>query len=741
MTRAPTAAGTPIDLSDCDREPIHVPGAVQPHGALLAVTSPDLVVAQASINTGSVLGLAHEAVLGARLATILDCGAMAAVEQVARSPSIPRVHASRAEVRGHALQVIAHRASGMLIVELEPANHDAIVPAWSDRARDAIDHLQSGARLADVWPAMADVIRAITGFDRVMIYRFAPDGSGHVIAEARGEGVESFLDLWYPATDIPQQARALYLQNRIRLIVDAAYAPVPIVPAESPATRAPLDLSLSTLRSVSPVHCQYLANMGVRASMSVSLILHEQLWGLIACHHLTPRFIPYRPRALCAFIGEVASWMLGPKLASEESSARIQAAAVQTRLVERMAAEHHLAAALIAAGPSALDLVEAQGFAVVHEGAVTTAGVTPDLEQTKAIADWVRTSAASATFATDALASLYPPAAALQDTASGVLAAIVSRVNGMILLWFRPEMVREVRWAGDPNKPIDVEAGGLTPRRSFSLWKETVRGRSQAWRAWEIQAADDLRTVTAGVILEKAAELYRLNLDLAKALQSRDDLVSMASHELRTPTTTLKLQLAGIRRLADADQLTRAEALSRVAKTLRQVDRIDKLVHQLLEVSRIAAGRLDLNVAELDLAELAHEMPERYPDAPIVLGVEGDTVGVWDRDRLDQVFSNLLSNALKYGSGKPIDLTVRGEGDRVVITVRDRGIGISDEAKGRIFQRFERAVSPSNFPGFGLGLWIVCRVVEAHGGRIGVESAPGAGSTFTVDLPRGGPGR
>lgn len=728
--------GDPIDLTNCDREPIHIPGAIQPHGALLAATIPGLVVVQASANTQEILGLAHGAALGANLATILDASTMRALAAIVASDSVRRVETIRAEIGGRAFHTIIHRSGGVLVVDIEPPNGDAIVPAYSEQARDAIVRIQSAGRLADLWVALADVVRTITGFDRVMVYRFAPDGSGHVIAEARGEGVESFLDLWYPASDIPQQARALYVQDRVRQIVDAAYVPVPIVPALCPVTGAALDLTRSTLRSVSPIHCRYLANMGVRASMSISLVHEERLWGLIACHHLSPRFISYHPRVLCALIGDIASWVLGPKLAAEQAATRIEAAAVRSRLVERMSAQSHLGAALVAAGPSALDLVEARGFAAVHAGAIVTAGRTPSLEDTKAILDWLRTRVEGAVYATDSLAAVYPPANDLQETASGLLAAVVSKASDLILVWFRPEAVREVRWAGDPRKPVDLASGELSPRRSFALWQETVRGRSLPWAAWELEAAEELRTMTAGVILQKAAEIWSLNVDLKNAVRSRDDLIAMASHELRTPATTLKLQLASLRRLTEAGSLSREDALARLDKVGRQIDRVVRLIDQLLDVSRITSGRLELDRTAFDLADLARELVERDDGDVIAFHAEGDTRGFWDRLRLEQVLTNLLTNARKFGGGKPIDVTIHGAGDRVIVEVRDRGIGISAEARGRIFERFERAVSPRHFAGFGLGLWIVRRVVEAHGGRINVDSAPGQGSTFTLDLPR-----
>jgi light-regulated signal transduction histidine kinase (bacteriophytochrome) len=727
--------GAPVDVSNCDREPIHVPGAIQPHGALIAARAADLAVVQASVNVEAILGIAHAAVLDAPLGSLF--AAWAAELDLPRAIAPGEIRAFRAAHRGRLVDVAVHRSGDVLIVEIEPvppgAGDDAVT--LCDEARRAVEQMRSALRLTDLWPEVARIIRGVTGFDRVMVYRFSPDGAGQVIAEAVAEGVEGYLGLWYPASDIPQQARALYLENRIRLIVDAAYEPAPILPVM--AFGAPLDLSRAVLRSVSPMHCQYLANMRVRAAMSISLVHEGRLWGLVACHHLAPLHVGSRRRSMCALLGDVASWMLGPKLEAEQAEARVQAAAVRAALVERMATRSDLATALVEGAPTALDLVTARGFAVSHGGAVRTLGAAPPKEALAALLAWVRDRAGDrGVYATDALAAAYPPAAALQDTASGVLAAVVSCAHDLTLIWLRPEVVREVSWAGDPHKPADLAGNTLGPRRSFALWKETVRGRSLAWAPWEIEAAEGLRATTVSLVLQKAAEFFRLNLDLRSAVQSRDEFLAMASHELRTPTTTLSLQLGVLRRLADADRLPRAEALLRLDRAIRQVARIEALIGRLLDVSRISSGRLDLQRAPFDLAELAREVVARQGGAGVAFTAEGDTRGSWDRFRLDQVVTNLVSNAFKFGGGHPVDVTIRGEGDRVVLAVRDRGLGVSEEARERIFQRFERAVSPDHFAGFGLGLWISRRIVEEHGGRIAVESAPGAGSTFTVELTR-----
>lgn len=742
-TPARPAPAGPVNLTNCDVEPIHIPGSIQPHGVLLAVSEPDLNVVQVSANTQEVLGIAPSDVLGASLSALLEEPGLTALCRAAASASSRRAEALALVVRGRAFDGILHRTDGLLIVELEPAPAAPGGFEGSDGfqalASGCVYRLQSVQHFEELWPTLATIIGELTGFDRVMIYRFDEhDGSGVVIAEHKQPDQEAFLGLHYPASDIPQQARRLYVRNRLRLIGDAAYRPSPIQPTDNPLTGRPLDLSDSVLRSVSPIHCEYLRNMGVHASMSVSLIKDEQLWGLIACHHREPRFVPYPARMLCHFLGDVVSWTLGARLAYAESGPRSHANATLGQLTRKLATQASVATALTEGSPGALDLVEATGFALAYEGQITTSGVTPSPAQIEALLLWLDATMSGTVLATHTLPATYPPAAELTNEACGLLAIAVSKAQRVYLLWFRPEAVHEVHWAGDPNKAVTESPERLSPRGSFALWKQTVRGLSRRWENWEIDAALELRGVTASLVLQKVAELFELNVELKRAVESRDDFLSMASHELRTPTTTLRLHFDAMKRLAARGPIELETLLARLVKSERQVDRIEQLINQLLDVSRLSAGRLDLEPTPFDMGELAREVIDRFDDTgvSIRLDVEGNLAGSWDRFRIDQVLTNLLANAVKYGRGAPVEVTLRGAPDRVACAVRDQGMGIALEAQAKIFERFERDAPLAKFAGFGLGLWITRQILLRHGTNIAVESKIDEGATFTFDLPR-----
>lgn len=499
-------------LRGCADEPIRIPGAVQPHGALLAAAGPDLEVVVASANAEDLLG---RAVRGARLADLLageQAAALLAGELTAQDPVRPVLD-------GRAFDVVAHHADGLLVTEWEAADGaHAAGPTWHRRLPHTLQALQAADDLGALCDVLAAQVRELTGFDRVMVYRFDRHWNGEVVAEQRREDLEPFLGLRYPASDIPAQARALYLQNWLRLIPDARYQPVPLVPDRNPLDGRPLDLSGAGLRSVSPVHLEYLANMGVVASMSVSLVDQDRLWGLIACHHYASAHRPsYADRVAAEFLGRTASLLLRTKVDAGEAQQVLAVAEGSARLVEALGrTPRRPAQALVESAPSVLDLLPAGGAAVRLDGRLHLLGATPPAERVAALLDALPR---DATTATDAVLSVAPEATDLVPLASGVLAVPVP--GGGALAWFRPETLREVRWGGDPRTQQVVDDGHgprLSPRRSFAAWTQQVRGTSAPWRPHEVAAAEQLARHLADVASRRAEEESHLAATLQRTL-------------------------------------------------------------------------------------------------------------------------------------------------------------------------------------------------------------------------------
>jgi two-component system, chemotaxis family, sensor kinase Cph1 len=491
-------------LEECAREPIRIPGTVQPHGVYLALTEPELTVAVASANAGSVLGSAGTAILGAGLSDVLGEDAARAVGSAAASDP-DEVNPLAVEVpttRGGTTRfdAILHRSGGLLVVDLEP-----VVAAGVDGLREATFQSLRGPvrrmRAADSAQALADAvareIRALTGFDRVMVYRFDPDWNGEVIAEDRRADMEPYLGLRYPASDIPPQARELYRTSWIRLIADVDGVPVPLIPDHNPLDGRPLDLGSSTLRSVSPFHLEYLRNMGVGSSMSISLLDQDRLWGLVACHHDVAHRPSYAVRAAAELLGQLASLLLTTREGAGQQEDAMGVSAALARLLQQVSlSPERLAEALTEEGGPLLELTGARGVAICFGPALCTVGDTPPRARLSAIVEalWDGTDDLVAT--TDALALRHPGFVDVKDQAGGVLGVRLGEAADRWILWFRPEVVHTVDWGGNPNAgKVSVEPGGtpqLHPRDSFSRWTDTVRLRSLPWLPHQVAAAEAL---------------------------------------------------------------------------------------------------------------------------------------------------------------------------------------------------------------------------------------------------------
>ncbi len=765
MISAPSAPhllpyGQTVDLSSCDREPIHIPGHTKPHGVLLACNPSTLVVEHASGNTGVMLGVEPAALLGRRLDSVLDETTSACIAQRAQRAQLennPLYSGTGLVLAKGPFHAIAHAHDGALIVELEPA----VLPSEPGK-RMTSDHLHSvlaaAARrlraaptLAGYCQAVAEEVREVSGYDRVMVYRFLEDWSGHVVAEDMNptKGLAPFLDLHYPATDIPVQARALFAAHAVNMLPDARYVPVPMVPSLGPRTGRPLDMSYAYLRGVSQMYTEYLTNMGVRATLTLAITKGDVLWGLVACHHYGgPREVSYDVRSSC----ELLARLISLQMMDAERAEHVEYAASMRRAQEAIGARtdpaQPLARAFLGA-PEATDaLFDAAGFAIVEDG-VHVRGQTPPPADIEALVAWLGEAHPAQIVATSRLPALYPPASAFQAHAAGLL-AIPLAARGEYLLWFRPEIERTVSWAGDPHKPMHVGPMGdrLTPRKSFELWRESVRGTSKPWLDIELEAAKTLRAVTSELGLRKTDELARINAELAWSNEELDSFAHVASHDLNEP-------LRGIYNYSQflledyADRLD-DEGKDKLKTLVRLTKRMQALIDSLLHFAR--TGRANTVRERLDLGEVASAALElvdarlRESGATIKIPRPLPTVHA-DRVGTQEVFQNLISNALKYNDkprrevelayvlvGEP-GFPAQAAGCDAAFSVRDNGIGIPAEHWNEVFHIFKRLHGREEFGGgTGVGLSVVKKVIDRHGGNIWIDSVEGVGTSVWFTL-------
>lgn len=502
------------DLSNCERELIHLAGSVQPHGALLVLSAADGVVRQASRNCEAVLGRGHERLIGERLDALggdLAERVRTLVPALADGEALPlQVRTAAGEYEGG-----LHRhpgGGGLLIVELEriaPALGGIDVaavpqPMLLEEVSAALRRFSAAASIGALADAAVQSVRELTGYDRVMVYKFDPDGHGKVIAEAREPRLDSLLGHHYPASDIPQRARELYLRNRVRVLVDVHYEPVPVLPRLVPGSGQELDMSLCYLRSMSPLHLQYLKNMGVTATLVISLVREGQLWGLIAAHHYAPRNLRYPLRAACDLLAEV----IATRIAAIENYAHAQVAILvrrlEQRLVEATSIEGDWRLALFRNPRTLLQPLEATGAALFHDGEILSTGEVPATPELRELLRWVADRPGDAPFACSSVAKANPALDAL--TPSGVLAVRLSTTRPDYLMWFRKEQLLTVTWAGDPTKPVVSDNPlELSPRRSFAAWSEIVRGTALPWSATETALAHAIGGALVDIIVQVGA--------------------------------------------------------------------------------------------------------------------------------------------------------------------------------------------------------------------------------------------
>jgi two-component system, chemotaxis family, sensor kinase Cph1 len=725
-------------LSACDVEPIHIPGAIQPHGVLLVLSELDLTVSQVSENSQTLLGLSVEAVLGHSLTEWLDERSLRELRGALARPRVEDANPLRLELAGRTFEGSCHRHLGATILELErvPASQASL----SSLLRKALGSIQACTTLGELQRVTAEEVRRMTGFDRVVIYRFDSDGHGSVVAEAKDELLPPYLGLHYPASDIPLQARALYLLNWLRIIPDARYERAVMVPAARPDTHAALDLSYAVLRSVSPVHLEYMRNMGATASMSISLVTSGRLWGLISCvHHQGTRYVGYEDRSACEVIGRLTSLQTSALEELERSAFRASRRAPIDALERSMRAGlGEVLEPLADQAETLLSLVGATGAALSTESSRQLVGLCPAEGEIDSLLDWLDSQGHAEVFSTACLSALYPAASAWQKTASGLLCVSLPGKTRRRLLWFRPEVAQTINWSGDPSKDLVPDASArLHPRRSFELWKEELRARSLPWTDGELAAAVELRRRAVEIDLVRQVERGE------QAVRARDDLVAVVSHDLKNPLSVVQMQSALLvtsMQAIEGDPSRRLRAAAE--RILRAVDRMNTLIHDLLDLSKIEAGRFTVQATHEDARAMVEEAVivleplGHKKNVTLSLAAGPECAVMADRDRIFQVMSNLIGNALKFSPERGvIRLSVRELEGEVLFTVKDDGPGIDAGQLPNLFNRYWQAARSSR-QGSGLGLYIAKGIVEAHGGRIWAESTLGLGAAFLFVLPR-----
>ncbi|WP_342078003.1 ATP-binding protein [Devosia enhydra] len=725
------------DLDACAREPIHRPGAIQPHGALLVLDPASLKVIGASRTAMDWLGP-----MALDLRALPEAAPLVGVLGRWLAGDLPSSE-WQGSLAGRVLQSVAHRSGDLLILEFEAAPAEGREPLelLFPRVRRFAEDLTGAPDIPALLAHTARFIRSLTGFDRALVYQFDADWNGLVEGEDGNGRLPSYLGLRFPASDIPAQARQLYALNRTRIIPNAGYAPVPIE-SLGPRVGPGLDLSHSVLRSVSPVHLEYMRNMGTLASMSVSIMVDGVLWGLVACHSAQPHLVSLQMRGLCDFSVQLVASEIAARLRGADAARRLALGQLHSHLLASMTSSGQWTRGLEAMPEALLELVDATGAAIIVDGeAPILIGATPEPDDVSWIVSQLATIADGLPWDTASLPLIWPEAERLADVASGVLAVPISDYHTSWLLWFRPEVTRTVRWAGEPHKVV-TEHGRIHPRQSFASWQELVRFTARPWTDPERDAAANLRAAIVGIVLRRAEEVAELAEELQKSNKELEAFSYSVSHDLRAPFRHIVGYAELLReRETNLDGKSRhyLESIGEAARAAGQ------LVDDLLNFSHV--GRVSILPRTIDTGKLVREV--RHSLELKTAGREidwqiGPLPNAWgDPTLIRQVWFNLVENAVKYtGPLDRAEISIRGE-DRdgeSVYHVKDNGVGFDMAYKDKLFGVFQRLQRAEDFEGTGIGLALARRIVERHGGRIWAEGEVGAGAHFHFSLPVPGEG-
>ncbi|MBD8710220.1 GAF domain-containing protein [Pseudomonas sp. CFBP 13711] len=732
-------------MATCAQEPIRTPGSIQPQGFLAVIAEPEMTILQVSENLTHWLEMNVDQLIGSHLGALVSNGAELVKElgELDEDESQPYHVADVSFLMGNRkdrrVAMMLHRHDGMLIAEFErPGETEVVHSRLYPLVRSFITQTKDAESVDDICVRAVRVIKRLTGFGRVKSYRFDSDGNGLVNAELLDAGYPSYLGLCFPASDIPKQARELYCANRIRVIEDVDYVPSPVIPTLNPKTGAPLDLSYAALRSVSPVHLQYMRNMRTLSSMSISIVVDGRLWGLVSCHHDSPHQVNFQTRTACELLGRVLSLQVETREAHIQSARMLLLRQNVVQMLAAMADHDSVLQGLRALPDIFVNFVGASGAAVVSGAGCDLYGNTPAKADVLDLTEWLSCHTGSEVFHSDNIRRDIPELPRLADSVSGVLAVAISEIHSNYLIWFKPEQSHVVHWAGQPQKTLD-ETGALNPRQSFEHWQQLVEGFSTPWDASEVEGVSEFRFAVLGIVLRKAEELAEVSEELKRSNKELESFSYSVSHDLRAPLR----HIAGYTDLlSDLESSNMTERGHRFLGTIANSAKFaGTLVDNLLTFSQM--GRSTMKLKEVNLLamldSIRHEMRPDYENRSIEWRV-GDLPNVIaDPAFLHLAMRNLVANAIKYTRDRLeglIEVRVQDQPDEFVVSVHDNGVGFDMQYAGKLFGVFQRLHRMEEFEGTGIGLANVKRIVERHDGTVWAEGRLDKGASFYFTLPK-----
>ncbi|MFA9213197.1 MAG: ATP-binding protein [Candidatus Methylacidiphilales bacterium] len=742
-------------ILNCESEAIHIPGTIQPHGFLLAVTERDYTVAFCSENCVDFLNKTHIELLGKKLETIFSKADVENIEQQFKEFSADLLRPFIINFNEKTFHVTAHKSDEVIILEFELfAEAKMDLPDLLIQMKRFAYQTERADNLQSLCQDIADETRSITGYDRVMIYRFDKECNGEVFAESKIEELEPFLHLHYPHTDIPAQARELYLRNLVRMVVDVSYSPVPVFTISDETNKnSNLDLSLSNLRSVSPIHLQYCKNMEVGATFVISIIHHQKLWGLISCHHTSAKNIPYYTRLAAHLQGIFLSSQIDVRQAADEykitKNTSKKTVDLQNLLINNPYTLTHKSIL-----SKLKDLINADGVMLHYNEEYFTEGNLPSEQEMDDLINWLKLEKGSQSFNTHQLHQHYAGATQISNSIAGVVYLPLSDNNKNCIVWTRGEVEKNIKWAGDPSKAVNKNEENLvlSPRKSFGIWKQAVKLTSEEWKTPELKEAEAISAAIQRQLyladLKAEEEKYlTLNQKLQKANDELANMNWISTHDLKEPLR--KIQVYGSIILEKDGAKIPDSVKENIMRMQKSASKMQVLIDDLLIYSKVMNEEKKLDSVDLNeiIEGILLDLKENIEENNITIQLHNLPTVFGIPFQLRQLFLNLISNSIKFIRPEvtPV-ISISGEtvtSERInfasqnfyKIIVKDNGIGFDAVYEEKVFKIFQRLHSQTEFMGTGIGLSICKKIAELHGGYIDAHGVEGEGATFSVYLP------
>lgn len=724
-----------MNFVDCHEEKIHISGHIQDFGYLIGLDATSQTLTFYSQNISELFPLTQddfgskleekphlfEPVLSSVIFSNLELNTLKEAD----------VFLDKIEVADKSCHFTLYRYDQNIFLEFEPVIEHFNKKSYISKKYESINNAHDSS---EIWNELLSSVGEAVDYDRMMIYRFLEDGSGKVIAEKLKNKVESYLNLHYPESDIPKQARALYLKKRKRIFSNVYTDPVPIISN----SEDPVDLTFSSVRAMSPVHAEYIKNSGAASSFSISIIVNNQLWGMVTCQNVEPKHIDLVNRirsevftviAANAYTSYKSRQMLADSVELDKNMAVLKRKLLSYNTLEKSLFENV---------ETMREYPDADGLAIIVDHHIQTAGVVPTRDDILEIVKYARENPLENFYATNHFSKSQQGNLPPIENAAGVMFGFTDDKRNELLIWFRHEIDGEILWAGNPGKKTEtVSRNGIiqaviSPRKSFETYIESIRGHARAWKNKDIFAAKKVVATILETTYSQFRKVRELNLELKNLNEELDSFSYTISHDLGTPLTVMKLNAQLLARSSKGNN----DVQKRVSSILQEILGMENMMRGVLHLSRAKSSEISIHkvdtrpVIEKICSDTKLTINE---DTEIVLGDFPHVLA--DEVMLTQVFLNIIGNAVKYSSkSKSPRVVITGEvqGENVIYTVADNGIGIPEEARDKMFKIFNRMENAKSFQGNGVGLSIVYRVMERLGGTISYESTVDEGTTFIL---------